>query len=46
MLIAAPHIGQEKYWKACCMKNKALCHSMKLEDHGFSFKVAYLEKYI
>jgi len=41
-LIAAPHIGQEKYWKACCGKNKKLINSMKLEDHGFSFKIAYL----
>ena len=46
ILIAAPHISQEKYWKACCLKNKPLCQSMKLEDHGFSFKVAYLEKYV
>jgi hypothetical protein len=46
VLIAAPHITQEKYWKACCLKNKKLGNSLKLEDHGFSFKIAFLEIYI
>ena len=46
MLIAAPHITQEKYWKACCLRNKRLANTLKLEDHGFSYKIAYLERYI
>lgn len=46
ILIAAPHISQEKYWKACCQQNKKLINSIKLEDHGFSYKIAYLEKYL
>jgi hypothetical protein len=45
-LITAPNIDQEKYWKIKCEREKHLYHPIKLEDHGLSWKVAYIEKYI
>ena len=46
VLITAPNIEQEKYWKIKCEKEKHYYHPIKLEDHGLSWKVAYIEKYI
>ena len=46
MVVTAPHIEQEKYWKSCCEREKKNYQTIKLEDHGLSWKVAYLEKYV
>lgn len=46
VVITAPNIEQEKYWKAKLEKEKNKYFPIKLEDHGLSWKVAYLEKYL
>jgi hypothetical protein len=46
VLITAPNIEQEKYWKARCERDKSKYFPIKLEDHGLSWKVAYIEKYL
>lgn len=40
--ITAPHVEDEAYWKKSC---EARWKLIKLEDHGFSYKNAYLEKH-
>ena len=45
--LTAPHISQESYWKRACEQRwKKSQQSINLEDHGKSWKVAYLEKHI
>lgn len=43
MEISSAHIDNESYWRACCESSFKNC---KPEDHGNSWKQAYLETYV
>ncbi len=46
MLLTAPNIEQEKYWKRCCELKYQHHSTINIELHGMSWKVAYLERYL